>query len=274
VNEIEFRVLGPVEVLRGRTPLRVAGSTTLTLLTGLLLSPNRVIPIETLTNWAWPGELPAHPRAALHNGISRLRHLIGSGFVDTLSWGYRLRVDADHHDLLAFEQLRTSARTAAAYGQLELALADLDRAAALWRTPLLGNVDSVSLERDRIPDLTERYLSVIEERNELRLRLGLQAPLLEELPELIRTHPFRERLIAQLMTALARAGRRVDALNAYEKLRIALDAELGIDPGASLQLLRTQILRDELPDLAAVTVVDAVRASRLRFACGLAGLAR
>ena len=247
VNETEFRVLGPVEVLRKGKPLRVAGSTTLTLLTGLLLSPNRVVPIETLTAWAWPCELPAHPRAALHNGISRLRYLIGGGFVDTLSWGYQLRVDADHHDLLAFEQLRSSGRTAAAYGQLEVALADLDKAAELWRTPLLGNLESISLERDRLPDLTERYLGVIEERNDLRLRLGLQEPLLEELPELIRTHPFRERLIAQLMTALARAGRRVDALKAYEKLRIALDVELGIDPGAPLQLLRTKILRDELP---------------------------
>jgi DNA-binding SARP family transcriptional activator len=246
MKEIQFRVLGPVEVMRLGRPVPVAGSTTLTLLTGLLLSPNRVIPVDTLMAWAWPAELPVHPRAALHNGVSRLRRLLGAGFVETLSWGYRLRTDADHHDLLSFEDLRTSARSAAARGHFKSALADLDKAAALWRTPLLGNVDSVSLERERVPDLTERYLGMMEERNDLRLHLGLHEPLVEEMPELIRAHPFRERLVGQLMIALTRTGRRVDALHAYETLRTALDADLGIDPGTSLQLLRTRILRDEL----------------------------
>jgi DNA-binding SARP family transcriptional activator len=248
---VEFRVLGPVEVLRAGRPVAVSGSTTLTLLAGLLLSPNHAIPVSTLVTWAWPAELPVHPRAALHNGVSRLRRLLGVGTIDTLSWGYRLHADADHHDLLLFERFRAEARTAIARGQPETALAAMDHAVELWREPLLGNVNSVALERDTMPDLTERYLGTIEERNELRLRLGRYDTLVEELPALIRAHPLRERLVAQLMLALTRTGRRVDALLAYDALRRSLNADLGIDPGNMLRDLRMKILRDDPdPDLA------------------------
>lgn len=171
------------------------------------------------------------------------------GSIDTLGWGYRLHADADHHDLLLFEQFRAEARTAIAVDRLETALAAMDNAVELWRAPLLGNVDSVALERDMVPDLTERYLGAIEERNELRLRLGRYGTLVEELPALIRAHPFRERLVAQLMFAFTHTGRRVDALRAYDALRDSLNADLGIDPGNVLRDLRTKILRDD-SDLA------------------------
>lgn len=249
MGDVRFRVLGPVEVLRAGRPIAVGGSTTLTVLAGLLLSPNHAIPVSTLVTWAWPAELPMHPRAALHNGISRLRRLIGVGSIDTLGWGYRLHADADHHDLLLFERFRAEARTAIAVDRLETALAAMDNAVELWRAPLLGNVDSVALERDMVPDLTERYLGAIEERNELRLRLGRYNTLVEELPALIRAHPFRERLVAQLMFAFTHTGRRVDALRAYDALRDSLNADLGIDPGNVLRDLRTKILRDD-SDLA------------------------
>jgi DNA-binding SARP family transcriptional activator len=245
VGDLEFRVLGPVEVLRAGRPVVVSGATTLTLLAGLLLAPNRTIPVSTLVAWAWPAESPQHPRAALHSGISRLRRLIGVNTIETFTWGYRLHVDVDDHDLLLFDRFRAAAKTALADGQPDTALAALDAAVGLWRGPLLGNVESAALERDVVPELTERYLGTVEERNELLLLRGRYVTLLEELPALVRAHPFRERLVAHLMTAQAHAGRRADALLAYDTLQRSLNADLGVDPGAPLRELRTRILCDD-----------------------------
>jgi len=251
VGDLEYRVLGPVEVLRAGRPVVVSGTTTLTVLAGLLLSPNHTIPVSTLAAWAWPGESPLHPRAALHSGISRLRRLIGVDTIETFTWGYRLNVNVDDHDLLVFDRFRAAAKTALADGQSETALAALDAAVGLWRGPLLGNVESAALERDVIPGLTERYLGTVEARNELLLLLGRYETLLEELPTLIRAHPFRERLVAHLMAALVHAGRRVDALLAYDTLQRSLNADLGVGPSAALRELRTRILHDD-PDLTSV----------------------
>ena len=54
--------------------------------------------------------------------------------------------------------------------------------------------------------------------------------LIGELERLVAEHPHREKLRAQLMLALYRAGRQVDALGSYRRAQAAL-AELGIEPG-------------------------------------------
>src|SRR5262249_37980417 len=49
-----------------------------------------------------------------------------------------------------------------------------------------------------------------------------------------------------LMLALYRCGRSADALGCYERTRLLLGDELGIDPGPPLQRLYQQILRGDL----------------------------
>jgi DNA-binding SARP family transcriptional activator len=58
-----------------------------------------------------------------------------------------------------------------------------------------------------------------------------------------RAYPLREHLAGQLMIALARAGRRADALVGHHSLRCALREELDIDPAAALRDLDVKILR-------------------------------
>lgn len=263
--DLEFRVLGPVEVLDAGQPVPLSGTTTLTLLAGLLTSPNRVVPAHTLTEWVWGAALPAHPRAALHSGVSRLRRVVGPDIVETRAWGYRLRIDACHLDLLHFDRLLAAADEAVAAGLADKALTALDEAVGLWRAPLLGNIDSPTLRREVLPRLTDRYLGAVEERAELRLQLGREGALAEELSEAVRAHPFRERIVGQLMVALVRSGRQVDALAAYDTLRRALIEELGIDPLPALQDLRVRILRAD-PDLdttSAAGKLDSCAARRM-----------
>src|SRR5207244_10393662 len=85
------------------------------------------------------------------------------------------------------------------------------------------------------------------------LSRGRHSELVGELEALVQEQPLRERLRAQLLLALYRAGRQAEALEAYQAARTALVEQLGIEPGRPLRELHQAILRqDAALDLAAV----------------------
>ena len=245
MSDIQFRVLGPVELLRDGEPVPLGGNTTLALLAGLLTSPNRVVPASRIIEWLWDGRLPDHPRAALHNGVSRLRRLVGPGFLGTHAGGYCLHAHPGDLDLLRFDQLRAAAGDAISRGAVVEAMKALDEAVGLWQEPLLSNVESPALCDEVIPQLTERYLAAVEERASLYIRFGRPDAITQDLSVVVSRHPFRERLVGQLMAVLTRSGRRAEAIGAYTVLRRTLREELGIDPGVEVQTLLVRILRED-----------------------------
>jgi DNA-binding SARP family transcriptional activator len=244
-------VLGPVRVLRGGEPVSVGSGTPLDLLAALLVNPNELVPSDALIETVWHERLPAHPRAALHNAIARLRRALGADLIETQPRGYRLRSDADHLDLLKFEQLTVAADRAASVAAAEAALAE---ALGLWRGGPLRNVESAVLLSTAVPRLTDRYLSTCERWAGLCLSTGRQDAVVSLLSAVVPEHPFREQLVAHFMLALYRAGRQADALAAYDSVRRQLSEEMGIEPGAALQDLYLRIVRADpsLLDVAAV----------------------
>jgi hypothetical protein len=102
--------------------------------------------------------------------------------------------------------------------------------------------------------LEETRLAVVEERIGCDLALGRHAEVVGELATLVAQFPLRERLVALLMTALYRCGRRGEALAVYDAARRVLAEELGLDPGPELAGLQVQVLADD-PALTAVMEV-------------------
>ncbi|HEY4463071.1 MAG TPA: AfsR/SARP family transcriptional regulator, partial [Streptosporangiaceae bacterium] len=246
MHNVEFRVLGPVEVIRDGAPVVLGRGMLVDLLGALLLSVNRAVQADVLTEAVWHTRPPVHPRAALHNGIARLRRIVGGDFLETLPQGYRLRGDADHVDLLKFDELLTAAGRAGASRDAE---AMMSEAIGLWRGRPLWNIESPVLLNTAVPELTARYVDACERWAELSLDLGRPDAVVARLTALAEEHPFREQLVGQLIMALYRCGRTADALAAYDTLRRGLSEEMGIDPGAALQDLYQKILRAD-PSLA------------------------
>jgi tetratricopeptide (TPR) repeat protein len=130
-----------------------------------------------------------------------------------------------------FEELTASGRRALADRSVELAGEPLREALGLWRGRAFEEfleTDFVAAESDRLAELR---LVALEDRIEADLRLGRQRELVADLEGLVREHPLRERLWAQLLVALYRSGRQAEALSAYQRARSILVEELGIDPG-------------------------------------------
>jgi DNA-binding SARP family transcriptional activator len=240
---LEFRILGPLEVVEDGRPLPLPGPRQRGLLAFLLLHANQVVSADRLIEELWPGEAPEQGAAALQASVSRLRKALGSGasHLATVAPGYVVRIDGAQLDVRRFERLVEEAAAtdpAAAAGMLREAL-------GLWRGPALADLAYEPFAQAAIVRLEDLHLLAVERRIDADLALGRHAQLVSELEALVAAHPLREGLLAQLMLALYRAGRQAEALECYRVARQALVGELGIDPGPALQELEQAILRQD-----------------------------
>ena len=176
--------------------------------------------------------------------VSRLRRALGdeSGRLVSSAAGYRLRVEPGELDLGRFERLCEDGRRALAAGSHERAAARLRAALQEWRGPALADVAFEPFAPPEIARLEDLRAAAVEDRVDADLAMGRGAELVGELEALVAEEPLRERLRAQLMVALYRAGRQGEALDAYREAVRTLDAELGLRPGPELERLQHAIL--------------------------------
>jgi predicted ATPase/DNA-binding SARP family transcriptional activator len=241
---LEFRVLGPLEVVRDGVPLDLGGAKQRAVLAALLVERGRVLGAERLADLVWEGAPPASADTTLRSYISNLRKALRPDDVLlTRSQGYVLEISDDSLDAVRFERLTEEGRQAHAGGDHELARSVLTDAAALWRGRAYGDVAYSSFAVAESGRLEQVRLNGIEDLLESRLALGDHAALTGELESLTSEHPMRERLWAARMIALYRSGRQGDALKVYEEARHQLADELGIDPSPELRRLHDSIVR-------------------------------
>ena len=266
---MEYRALGPLEVLDGSGhKLPLGGARQQTVLASLLLRAGKTVGLERLVDELWE-EPPATAARTIQTYISRLRHLLPAGAIESRPGGYALLLNGARLDLHTFEQTAEEGRAALASGEQERAAQLLREALALWRGPALAGLTSDALRREA-SRLEELRFGVLEDRLEADLACGRQRKIVPELQALVAEHPFRERPRAQLMLALYRVGRSSDALEVYRETRRLLVEELGMEPGQELRSLEQAILQADtgldLPQAKAqTTFVPERRAGTVTF---------
>jgi WD40 repeat protein/DNA-binding SARP family transcriptional activator/ABC-type cobalamin/Fe3+-siderophores transport system ATPase subunit len=265
---MRFRVLGPLEVEADDGPVRLGGPKERLLLALLLTRPNQVVSVEALIAGLWGEQPPPTAARTLQSHVKRLRRVLEPDRVRgaagqvlvTRQPGYLLLVALGALDAARFEELTGQAHHALDSGVAGTAASLLRQALELWRGQAFEEFQDSDLTVVEADRLAELRLTALEDRIEADLRLGRHRALVAELEGLVREHPLRERLWAQLLLALYRAGRQADALLAYQRARSILVEELGIDPGAELRRLQAAVLaQDPVLDLSLAAEAAAAR---------------
>ncbi|MEP6598012.1 MAG: BTAD domain-containing putative transcriptional regulator [Actinomycetota bacterium] len=238
---VEFRILGPIELLVGGRPVPLGGPKQRTLLALLLLAEGRVVSVDRLIDELWGGRPPPSAVAALQVYVSGLRKGVGTRLRRSAG-GYALDVADGELDSAQFSAMITDARTRLSDAPAQSSTI-LAAALELWRgDALAGSDDAAAVVGGRLR-LLEQRMAAIEDRVAADLALSRHALVLAELGELVAANPTRERLGSLYMLALTRCGRASDATEVYTRLCTVLRDQLAADPSAETTALAEAIAR-------------------------------
>ncbi|MCE7000694.1 tetratricopeptide repeat protein [Saccharothrix sp. S26] len=247
----EVLLLGEVAVAHAGVEVGLGPDRQRCVLVALAVDAGRVVSVERLTERVWGTTPPSRARGTLLSYLSRLRHAVaGVEDVDVVRapGGYALEVDPAAVDLHRFRDLRARARA----GDDHRAAVLLEQALDLWRGEALTGLGGewAATERAR---LDQERRDAESDLVDVRLRSGHGADLVPRLAVRAAESPLDERVAAQYVLALHRAGRTADALAHHRQVRARLVEELGTDPGPALEHLHQRILTGDPTLTAACT---------------------
>ena len=274
---MEFRLLGPMDVLDGGAALALGALKPRALLARLLVTPNRTVAVDRLVDDLWGEAVPDTAVKMVQIYVSQLRKSLPADVLLTRPPGYLVQVDPEAIDIVRFDRLRRTGRAALEAGEAATAATHLRDALELWRGEALAEFAEPFAQAER-NHLDELRLSCLEDRFEGDLMQGRHAELVGELGAEVARFPLRERLRRQSMLALYRSGRHGDALAVYQDFRRKLNDDLALEPSVELRELQGLILnQDPTLELArgptpAAKGDDAAMLGNLR--AGLEALAR
>ncbi|MCF2528845.1 BTAD domain-containing putative transcriptional regulator [Yinghuangia soli] len=248
-----FTLLGPLAAQRFGAELPLGGARQRATLGYLLLYPNQVVPTSRLITALWGDSAPVSARKVLQNTVWRLRRLFEADerrekaartHVELLTRapGYLLRVAPEQIDLHRFRNLAAEGRQELDAGSPEAASRLWREALTLWRGPVLADLVEDGIAWPELKAIANARLDLLEDHFDNELALGRHEAILAELQTTARGEPRRERLLGQLMLTLYRCGRHTEALDTFDRARLALIEELGLEPGHELRDLRQSIV--------------------------------
>ncbi|MEU1603735.1 BTAD domain-containing putative transcriptional regulator [Micromonospora matsumotoense] len=253
---MQFRVLGPLEVIDEENSLILGGTKQRATLGYLLLQANRSVATSQLISALWPDDdAPVSARKILQNAVWSLRRRVLQPTTDsdvpnllTRSPGYRLVVDPESIDLHRFQRLAEAGHRRLRSGSPEAAAVALRNALSLWRGPALADLAEAGIVWPELGNLQNARMDALEDYFDADIACGRYQGVINELGSDLDGIALRERSCRLLMLALYRCGRQADALNVYARARAMLAEELGLEPGRELQLLQQAIL-NQSPEL-------------------------
>lgn len=242
---VRFRLLGPLEVFAGSEPVPL-GSRQRAVLSVLLLHVNRVTTPERLVDMVWDAPA-ATPRSNLRTYIAQLRRRLPDGSTRILTHpsGYVLRADAHEVDVLLFTRYVRKGVEALRHQAADAGSRWLEQALHLWRGQALEGIELSPALQAEAEALNDARVAAWEQYIRARLLRGDATDLVVTVRRLISEQPLRESLWRWLMLVLHHAGRKAEALAAYDGLRERLAEEFGCAPAQASQALMRRIASDE-----------------------------
>ncbi|MFF5206326.1 BTAD domain-containing putative transcriptional regulator [Streptosporangium sp. NPDC000396] len=237
-----------MEAVGPRGPVGLQGSVPRTLLARLASRPDECVSREALISALWDDTPPRTALSTLRSHLTRLRRQLDasglSGLIVADGVAYTISADIDV-DARMLEDAARAGRESLSMGDARSAVAAARAGLQLWRGDALMDCRPSSWSQSEVARLTELHLNALESKFQALQLLGEHEAVISELEQLITQYPFREKLWEIMMICYSQAGRRADALAAYQRARSILRIELGIEPGHELQRLQSAILVGE-----------------------------
>jgi predicted ATPase/DNA-binding SARP family transcriptional activator len=230
---VEFRILGPLDVLDSSGSAALPARKPRVVLLRLLVSTGSAVPVDALADALWADNPPSTAAKLVQIYVSQLRKALGPSTIRTTPNGYLLDIAPERVDAHRFAYLLADGRRVAAAGNAALAASLFRQALGLWRGGAYADVDDESFAAAEIGRLNELRAQCLEDK--LAADLATGDDVLGEVTGLVARYPLRETLRAIQIRALTQAGRRADALDAYREARGVLREELGLEPGPQLR---------------------------------------
>lgn len=243
---LSLAVLGSVRAWRNGVGVDLGSPQQRLTLAVLALARGRVVQVTEIIAALWGDQEPQAARGTVRTYVHRLRRAFADAGesrnpLRSVGNGYQLVLDDDALDLVRFLATREAGQAARAAGDLGRATALLSEAIAEWQDDALAGLPGewAEIERHRLKRLG---VQTSEALAELELELGRDREAVERLTALAEAEPLRERAHELLMLALHRSCRSAEALAVFERVRVTLRDELGVDPGTALRTLHQRIL--------------------------------
>lgn len=226
-----------VELLGRRVDNMLPGRQGRVLLAYLVLSRLQPASRNELIDALWGDDRPANAGGALNALISKTRAVVGGDVLRGRTELILALPEPARVDVEAALSMLHAAESAVAIGAWRRA----------W-SPALGAL--IVAQRTFLPEAEEEPWAEVWRRRlaDVRVRAlecyaraclgigGTELPAAERAArELVETAPFRESAHLLLMRTLAARGNVAEALTAYQRLRILLRDELGVDPSEAVQ---------------------------------------
>ncbi|MFF4324831.1 BTAD domain-containing putative transcriptional regulator [Streptomyces sp. NPDC001568] len=248
---MRFNLMGPFEIVTDDGNTYRPGTPKVCQTLALLLTrPNEIVTADALIQELWGEKPPRSAVTTLQTYVYHARRMFanenllppGRTLIVTSPPGYAIQVDASEIDICVFEQLVARARDELGDGDASAALHTIGRALDLWRGPALSNFPAGDVLTGHIVHLEELRIRAFEIRIAAEDQLGRHRESIPELRRLINDYPLNEWFHGQLIAALGTAGRRAEALQAYQNVRRLLADELGLEPSLELKQLQIGLL--------------------------------
>lgn len=243
---MEFRILGPLEIIHQGESIRIRGRHHPRVLAVLLADAGRVVDQFRLIDTLWSDDPPNTAARQVQNIVANLRRQLGEAAppLEAVGSGYRLTVPSGELDAAEFAADVRRAATLRAQGDSTGSFELLDIGLTRWRGAALAGLSGGTIDA-AAQRLDASRLAALEEQIDLALELGRHDRFIPILRDVLAEHPYRQRPVGQLMHALHLDGRTAEALEVFGQVRERLAEDLGISPTEQLSRLHSAVLRDD-----------------------------
>jgi DNA-binding SARP family transcriptional activator len=252
---VHLQILGPLRVRRGDTEVDAGPHQQRCLLALLLAREGHPVSRDELIELLWGPASPPSAMNIIQKYVGALRRVLEPGLAPRAAGSYlarhgnsyRFTAGPETLDLALFRRLVAEAKACAGRGELEGALDRYAAALRLSHGPAGDGLADTPAARSTFANLDGEFFDAVLAAAEVAVPLGRSSLLLPPLRRAAEMDPLNEPVQAALVTTLAAAGHRAEALTAYRSIQWQLADGLGMHPGPELQDAYRRVIAQTVP---------------------------